>query len=212
MIEIRNVAKDVDDGKHRQRDSTAINRIAVHRCGVDLIWNQLIGYDAISICDAFAGRDPKWRDTVAKATGNEIPYSFMIGGNLGPEEFDGLIWQTLPVFEVGAHARRWNTTAIGVAVIADPRVRPCSEAQRRALIHLLADLCQAFTISPPFADDDGVWYLAAHDELPSAADAGKHCPGKYLPMNEIRRSVAAEIAKRNRTDALNRLIAAGMTV
>jgi len=211
MIEIRNVTTDVDDGRHRQRDSGALNRIAVHRCGVDLVWDNLIGYDAISICEAFTGRNPKWAE-VAKATGGEIPYSFMIGGNLGPDEFDGVIWQTLPVLEIGAHARRWNTTAIGVAMISDPRVRAVSDAQRQALIDLVSELCQAFKINPEGSDRSGVWYLAGHDELPgSSSDPNKRCPGKHAPMGELRASVAMKIARANKVEALNRLVAAGMS-
>jgi hypothetical protein len=211
MIQIRDVTKDVADGSHRRRDAHAIKRIAVHRCGVDLVWSNLIGYDAITICDAFADRDPHWVDTVAKATRCEIPYTLMLGGNLGPDEYDGVIWQTLPMLEIGAHARRWNHVAIGVAVIADPRVRPLSDKQHANLVELLSDLTQAFKIDPLAIDDDGSPFLAGHTELPGASkDPNKQCPGKYLPMANLRQQVAEASAKANKTRALDRLVAAGM--
>ncbi len=165
-LNFTNVISQCDDGKHRTRTPLLdIDTIAVHRIG------KSIGEDAITICRRFID-DPE----VAKYTGGEVPYGWIIGAD--PTE---TIWQCLPISEVGAHARRWNKQAIGVACIGDFRKHVMPSHQYAQLIKLLA--CLQFGFPRDLK-------IKGHDELPGAsADPRKKCPGDLLPMQEVRNSV-----------------------
>lgn len=163
-LEFTDVISQCDDGKHRIREPLAtIDTIAVHRIGKSL------GEDAITICRRFID-DPE----VAKYTGGEVPYGFILGAG-------GTIWQCLPISEVGAHARRWNKQAIGVACIGDFREHMMPPFQYKRLIHLLA--CLQFGFPRDLE-------IKGHDELPGASsDPNKKCPGDKLPMQQVRDAV-----------------------
>ncbi len=165
-LNFTNVISQCDDGKHHTRTPLLdIDTIAVHRIG------KSIGEDAITICRRFID-DPE----VAKYTGGEVPYGWIIG-------VGGTIWQCLPISEVGAHARRWNKQAIGVACIGDFRKHEMPDVQYGPLIQLLAALQFGF---PRDLEIKG------HDELPGAsADPRKKCPGDKLPMHGVRGAVKA---------------------
>lgn len=165
-LEFTNVISQCDDGKHRTREPLAvIDTIAVHRIGKSL------GEDAITICRRFID-DPE----VAKYTGGEVPYGFIIGAG-------GTIWQCLPISEVGAHARRWNKQAVGVACIGDFRKHVMPIVQYDKLIKLLA------VIQFGFPRDLAI---KGHDELPGASsDPNKKCPGDKLSMHGVRGAVWA---------------------
>ena len=165
-LKFTDVIKQCDDGKHRTREPlTDIDTIAVHRIGKSL------GEDAITICRRFID-DPE----VAKYTGGEVPYAFIIG--VGP---GSTIWQCLPISEIGAHARRWNKQAIGVACIGDFRKHDMPDVQYAQLIKLLA--CLQFGFPRDLE-------IKGHDELPGASsDPNKKCPGDKLSMRAVRRSV-----------------------
>ena len=165
-LNFTDVISQCDDGKHRTRTPLLdIDTIAVHRIGKSL------GEDAITICRRFTD-DPE----VAKYTGGEVPYGWIIGAG-------GIIWQCLPISEVGAHARRWNKQAVGVACIGDFRKHDMPGVQYDSLIKLLAAL--QFGFPRDLA-------IKGHDELPGAsADPNKKCPGDKLSMSNVRQSVAA---------------------
>lgn len=165
-LEFTDVISQCDDGKPHARELlTDIDTIAVHRIGKSL------GEDAITICRRFID-DPE----VAKYTGGEVPYGFIIGANAH-------IWQCLPISDVGAHARRWNKQAIGVACIGDFRKHMMPVVQYDKLIKLLAVL--QFGFPRDLA-------IKGHDELPGgSSDPNKKCPGDLLPMGAVRSSVRA---------------------
>lgn len=169
-MKIVDIIKQVDDGKHRTRDFDKIKIFAVHRVGRLLnssgdVVND-IGRTAEEICDAFLN-DP----AVSKYTGAEIAYTFIIEG-------DGVIKQCLPIDDVGQHARRWNTSALGIALVGDFRHEHPNEPQFNALCDLLVDLCSAWALDPRDA-------VRGHTELPGAtADAAKRCPGDKIAYDE----------------------------
>lgn len=167
-LNFTNVISQCDDGKHRTREPlTDIDTVAVHRIGKSL------GEDAVTICRRFID-DPE----VAKYTGGEVPYAFIIGADAG-----STIWQCLPISEVGAHARRWNKQAIGVACIGDFRKHVMPSHQYAQLIKLLA--CLQFGFPRDLK-------IKGHDELPSASsDPNKKCPGDKLSMERVRSAVRA---------------------
>lgn len=199
-IHIEDVIAKVDDGKPATRDMSLLDTIAVHRCGKDLKFNVDSGSTAEEVCAHFTGKDNKFPE-MAKATGGEVPYSFMIGGNLGAPEADGVIWQCLPLSDIGRHAARWNVRAVGVAVIADPRVRPCSDAQYASLVDLLTLLCLAIKQGPSC--------IKGHMELPGASsDPTKVCPGPLLPLDVLR----ADVAKANADVAQQLAVLAGIRI
>lgn len=183
QLTIEDIISQVADGKSDLLDLTALKNIAVHRTGKDLKSGIDLGDTAFEVCEHFTGRNSQYPE-VAKATGSEVPYGFMIGGNLGDPAYDGVIWQCLQLSDAGRHARRWNDVAIGVAVIADPRVRPCSSKQMQSLIDLLTLLSMAIRREP--------YGIKGHDELKGGSkDPAKQCPGPLLPMAVLREDVMA---------------------
>lgn len=202
MIEIIDITERVFDGRAPEYDFELFEGIAVHRCGVDLQTGAVLGYDAASVSDAFTGKNPEWKE-VARATGNQNAYSLLVGGDLGPEEYNGKIWQLMPLDEVGAHARRFSKKFIGVGVIADPRIQAPSLLQWNHLVDLLSEICAAYAWDPRAK----IW---GHGEIKGAHDGSKApgkpaaCPGDLLDMNSLRHDVAAvlmEKARRRLTDA-----------
>lgn len=170
-MKIVNIIERVDDGKPRRREVEKITTIAVHRVGKDLKLKTSLGDTAEEICDRFRN-DPE----VAKYTGGEIAYTLMI-------EADGTVKQCLPIDDVGQHAARWNTVALGVAMIGDFRVTLPSLEQRTTLIELLAMLCMALGLDPRAA-------IRGHDELPGGTKSpGKSCPGEHVNMPRVREDV-----------------------
>lgn len=148
------------DGKVAVKDLEGIDTVAIHRIGKSL------GEDAITICRRFID-DPE----VAKFTGGEVPYTFIIGET-------GTLWQCLPVSEIGAHARRWNAQALGVGCIGDFRRHDMPPAQLQQLVKLCAALQYAFP--------KGL-VIKGHDELPGgSSNPKKRCPGDRLKMDEVR--------------------------
>lgn len=195
MLEIKDITALVDDGKPHER-AKRVSKIAIHRVGLDLYNHINLGPTAQDICAHFTGRNGVFPE-VAKATGGEVPYTFIVGG--GSDTYDGVIWQCLPVMDVGRHARRWNEEAIGVACIGDFRVKPPTRAQVHAVTDLCVELCLSLGIGP-----EEIW---GHMELPNAsADRDKECPGMFFDVERLRDDVWACIKR----DALARLDSAGL--
>lgn len=200
----------VRDARDQRRQLESIEGIMIHRVGVDLKEGLLIGYEAVSICDAFTGKDPKWK-MMANATGRQNPYTFYVGGSLGPDEYDGKIWQALRLDEVGHHALRFSKRYIGVALIGDFRVRPPSERQWVSAIDLCSDLCLLFGFVHH--------RIVGHGEMPGAyGDKNKApgkpnaCPGAFLNMDNFRYSVRDEMGRKVQQDAYNRIIQSGLWI
>jgi len=183
-LKIENIVGEVDDGKSNKKGWDSIRGIAVHRVGLDDNTGVVLGYDGVSICKQFTD-NPK----VAKYTGAQLPYTFIIGGDRGPEEFDGKIWQCLEIGDIGFHARRFSAEYIGVALVGDFRKLYPSESQRSALVDLLASLCAGWGIDP-------YRQIKGHGEIQGAHDGSKAngmynaCPGDMCNMFEIRDDVS----------------------
>jgi hypothetical protein len=138
--------------------------------------------------------DPSFRDTPAdvarffrehpvgkQATGGAMPYPLLI-------DAQGQITQTVPLLRVTPHARKYNPTTVGVALLGDFRGKAPSELQRRACVLVCADLLHA--LGRTSAD------MFGHDELSGgSSDPDKECPGRHLPMSTLRQDVAAELAR-----------------
>lgn len=192
MVPIENMILRVDDGRSQIRDWEKLTGPMVHRTGLDDETGVVLGYDAASICDHFTGKDTTYPE-VAKATGGQLAYSIMIGGDRGPPELDGKIWQTLPLDEIGHHARRFGSIPyLGIACVGDFREgvgRPMSDLQRASLVDLLALLCAAFGWDP-YRDIKG------HGEVPKTHDGSKApgkpaaCPGDLVKLNILRDDAA----------------------
>jgi hypothetical protein len=118
---------------------------------------------------------------------DELGYHFVIGnGSLTP---DGLVeigprwWEQ----KHGAHCRpsptddnHWNEHGIGICLIGNFDKRRPSEAQLASAAQLVAWLMRQCNIAP-----DRVY---GHGGVPGAKTA---CPGKFFPMGELMRRVAA---------------------
>lgn len=203
MQKVRNLINFAADGRQKQRDRDELEGIMVHRCGVDLRTGTVLGYEARGVVSEFLGRGSY--PEVAKATGGENAYTIMIGGNLGPAEFDGAIWQLLSLDEVGHHARRFSAKYLGVALIADPREQPCSPMQYGSLVDFCAEVCAGWGWDP-------YKMIRGHGEVRGAHGGNKApgepyaCPGDLLDMNGLRYDVETMI----KDQARSRLADAGL--
>ena len=201
------IADDVRDHSYQQRGTKAIEGVMVHRVGVDAGAGIVIGYDGPSICDAFTGRNPRWA-SVAKATGNQNPYTFIIGGDRGPEIFDGTIWQCLPVDEIGHHARRFSARYLGVALVGDFRDQVPSARQYLAAVDLISDLCLLLGVLSR--------RVLGHGEVPGAHSGAKStgqpgaCPGGLLDMPTFRKATQTQMRNKLKQDAYWRLEQSGI--
>ena len=182
---------EVSDGHPMIRDWTKIQGGAVHRVGLDDQTGVVLGYDAVSISAHFTGEDTTY-PLVARATGGQLAYSIMIGGDRGPPDLDGVVWQTLPLDDYGHHARRFSKPWIGIGCIGDFRKdvgRPMSPSQRASLVDILALITPALGWDP-YRDIKG------HGEIKGAHGGEKTpgkpaaCPGDWVAMNTIRDDVA----------------------
>ena len=104
-MHVIDVTKEVDDGKPIERNWRRHRGITVHRGGINRQSGIVLGTNAIDICAHFSGQADRYPE-VAKATGGHIPYSLIIGDC-------GSKWQTLPLGDVGHHARVWSSRTIG---------------------------------------------------------------------------------------------------
>lgn len=192
----------VRDGAEQERDIDAIIGIMIHRVGIDLQTGLVLGFDAVTLADIFCGRDPRWQ-SIAKVTGSQNAYTFFVGGNLGPAQFDGKVWQALPLDEVGHHGRRFSRSHIGIACVGDFRAKPPSDRQWQAAVDLCSDLCLFLGIISR--------RVVGHGEVPGAHNGSKApgkpaaCPGDLWGMAAFRESVRLDMRNKVRQDAIWRL-------
>lgn len=202
-LQVINMIEYARDGRPQNRDPEALEGIMIHRCGVNLKTGAVLGYNGYSIVAEFLGRGQY--PEVAEVTGKQNPYTLYVGGNLGAPEYDGLIWQALPLDEIGHHARRWSKPYLGIGAIFDGRVKPASHKQYSALVDLCADLCTSFSWDP-------YRNIKGHGEVPGAHDGSKApgrgaaCPGALFDMNSFRFDVEAMMKETSR----RRLFGAGL--
>lgn len=201
----------VTDRRERERDVDELVGLMIHRVGVDHQTGVVLGHDGATVCRHFTGAIADYPE-VARATGGEKPYTFLIGGDCGPAELDGNIWQALPLDELGPHGRRWASPRfLGVACIGDfraPYKRPPSSSQRASLVSLTAALALDLGLT--------VDAIVGHGEISSAHSGAKApgkpaaCPGDLLDMSALRTIVGDEMALVGRAAARDRLLAAGL--
>jgi len=183
MAKIINIIDQVYDGKDQERDWTKTKGIMLHRAGVNLVDNKVLGYDGLSVAKAFIGQAPEW-EAVAKATNHQNAYTLMIGSDCGPAEYDGKVWQCLPLDEIGWHGRQFSRGYIGMAWLADPRVKPLSKPAWNAAVDLCADLCLARGWDPYSK-------IKGHGEVSKSHDGSKApgrvnaCPGLSSTMLNV---------------------------
>lgn len=208
-MQVRSIIEEVKDHRQQPR-KTQIKGIAIHRCGVNHAAGIAIGYDAETICDAFVGRNPGWPD-VTRATGGQNAYTFYVGGNCGPAEYDGVIWQALPIWETGHHARRFSAPFLGVACIGDfrPRYdRDPSESQKDALCWLVGRLALTFGLN-----NNAIY---GHGEIRGAHGGEKApgqpaaCPGRLLSVTSVRLAAYELSGKIDGAEAKAQLFSAGV--
>lgn len=203
------ITEQVRDHSYQQRGVNALEGIMIHRAGVDAQTGVVLGYDGPSLCGVFTGRDSRWKQ-VATVTGRQNPYTFVIGGDRGPQAFDGTIWQCLPLDEIGHHARRFSARYLGVALVGDFRDRVPSARQYLAAVDLISDLCLLFGILSR--------RVVGHGEVPGAHSGGKSqqspgaCPGPLIDLDIFRKAVQTQIRNKMRQDAYWRLEQAGISL
>ena len=189
MTRLINIIGQVYDGRDQERDWEATIGIMLHRCGVNMIDGHVLGYDGLSVAKAFTGQVPEW-EAVARATGGQNAYSVLIGGDCGPPEHDGKVWQALPLDEIGWHGRQHSRGYIGIGWIADPRVQPLSLKAWDVCVDLCVAICRARGWDP-------YKVIKGHGEVAEAHDGSKSpgepnaCPGlTKVQLNTFRDDVA----------------------
>lgn len=161
---VRNRIAACDDGKPHSRALKDIDRVVVHRIDREL------GLDAVAIARSFRDRSSMY--SAGMYTNGEMPYTFVICE-------DGAVDQSLELSDAGPHARKWNTPAVGIAVIGDFREHVPKAAQWVNLVELSVELLRWLGLSSTG--------LYGHDELPGGSvDPLKKCPGKHLDMHALR--------------------------
>lgn len=156
-----------NDGKDRPRELTKIDRVIIHKIGPSL------GSTGAEIAKAF--RDTSTPYSAGRYTGAEMPYTFVIRQNNG-----NIIDQCLKLTDVGPHAKRWNTSGIGVALIGDFSLKgePPTNDQWCSVIELCTVL-YGYGLS-----------IHGHTELPgSSSDPAKQCPGPLFDLDMLRSEV-----------------------
>jgi N-acetyl-anhydromuramyl-L-alanine amidase AmpD len=108
----------------------------------------------------------------ALGTGGWAPYHFLVKPN-------GKWEQVIALGYRGAHSRGYNHCSIAVAVVGNTEDREMSTKQYNGLVKLLRLLREGWIID-----------IVGHDELPGACgDPNKRCPGRFLPMDALRREL-----------------------
>jgi hypothetical protein len=102
-------------------------------------------------------------------TMNRVPYHLLFTRN-------GSIEQLVPFGIRGAHARKWNSSSWGLAVVGDfTKARP-TEPQWESLVWACRTL----------APINGGLTIAGHTELNNASvDQDKVCPGAHLSLSKL---------------------------
>ena len=173
--------------RHAKRDK--VHGIMIHRCGIEDRWGHVLGYDGASIVKAFTGKG-EW-PAVAAAVGSKMPYGYLVGGDRGPVELDGVVWQCLPDDVVGPNARAASSRFLSVGVIADLRYKSMSPKQRASLVKLSAALRIEHDVPARMVKGHGE-VLSAHDGS-KAPDKSNACPGLTMAeLDALRADTGAE--------------------
>ena len=106
----------------------------------------------------------------------DIGYHYVItNGNDGP---DGEIQKGRDIRKQGAHAKGRNADSVGICLVGNDKF---TDKQKKALIQLLADLCQKYKIEPSSKT------IQRHHE---------ECPGQGLNLSDIIKKVRQKLCRK----------------
>ncbi len=162
MVDLQIIQRvaECDDQLHRMRRESP-EGITLHMFGVPGV------HDMAGIARFYRGH-PEW-------TGGQMPYTYGVLAG-------GFVEQGLPLNEVGPHAKRWNSSTIGVVSLGDFNRHAPTSAQWHSCLDLCAELCVAFRLDPRSKTD-----VAGHTERPHSTNTpGKVCPGRFWDMAKFR--------------------------
>jgi len=187
-LHVVNQIRSADDGRYKAL--LRPEKIVVHRVGPELDCRVndchycKTEYADTNRSHSFALHTCRWFQTHPRIgmTGGENPYHLII-------DFDKTE-QVLCLDEGGAHARRWNSKSLAIALRGDFNYKHPTPYQKSALYQL----CCLLSLYLGTID---IW---GHTELPSATkDPMKRCPGGYLRMEQFREAVRDKLRGKMRT-------------
>ena len=147
----------------RQRTEERIDTIAIHRAGGSK-WPRRTERLIETL-------HPHWKTA---GLGNGIPYWAFV-------EDTGRTVIVSDWWDVGAHAGRWNTRALGIAVVGD--FRTSRQKPTKPAVVAVINLC-AWAVERFGLDAESV---RGHSELPGATQHPKKvCPGPNFPLETVR--------------------------
>ena len=167
---------------YRARVPEAIDRIVVHRIDV--------GDSAYDVAEFFRRADN------LHYTSGKYPYHLTF-------HKDGRVLQVVELGFQAPAARVLNKPGIQIALIGDFRKEPPTVKQGLALVELCVALCEWMQCIN----------IMAHDEESDAsADPDKECPGKHLPIKNLREIVEMRYNMVDGIDAEKHLLSMGVTI
>lgn len=118
------------------------------------------------------------RRGVGRHTGGRGPYHSLYTPSTRTLHVATPSWARTP------HAMRWNQHAYALAIVRDLRVDGLSDVEWGDVVDILTTISRDFNILPDL--------IGGHTEFDkSTGDPSKECPGRCLPLGELRASVAA---------------------
>lgn len=143
-----------------------IEGVTAHRIGKEL---GLTGQEVIA---SFSNTSTKF--SAGSYTGGRVPYTFLVRP-------DGQVDQMLALYDIGPHALRWSSRAIGLACSGDFRKHRPTAEQWLAASQIATAI--RMWIGP-------TCWIEGHTDLPDATkDKTKECPGKLWDMHAFRGEV-----------------------
>lgn len=211
---LRNLIRQADDGRRRDRPLERVTTCAWHRLsfasdGPTDDWPDVQpvpdeDLDGLAVTARFADTRrreyiqdgvTRWYGRAGAYTGGQSPYHMLV-------RVDGSVDQLVELSDTAIHAGRWNAASVGIAVAGDFRRLPPGLEQWRTCVTLAALL--------------GAWGLEhkGHDDLPGgSADASKRCPGPHFSLPQLRTAAKQhELAVLERADAELLMGEAGIVV
>jgi len=200
---VRDLTRIVDDGRRRERDLERVTVAAWHRLSfagdrptdrypdVRPIPDEQL--DGMLLAARF--RDDRPRRPGAY-TGGQLPYHLVI-------RTDGVVDQLVELGDTAMHATRWNSAAVGIAVVGDFRRHSPTPAQWETA----AALCAILTAW-------GIERHEGHSDLDGgSADPSKVCPGPHFDLDRLwdQAQTHSALALGSR-DAELTMVAAGIVV
>lgn len=162
VLTIKDSTQLLDDGNRRYRGLGHIEGIIIHRI------SPALGLNALELTKSFMQTN---KYEAGYYTGGRMPYTFVC-------TLDGIVEQAKSLLIVTPHAKKYNRTHLGIAVIGDFRLHHPLKLQWKSTLLL----CKALfdTLGWPLP-------VYGHTELAGASgDQQKECPGQFWPMDQFR--------------------------